>query len=415
MVSRPINPSSANPGKWFFLSGFIFATLLFWWMPSLLFRFVAHFADPIEDSTIAISVGALALFVLGYLLPARTSASRFLPAALMDSCEDFAYNATIVLFIAALPAAILCWSSMSGGVSTIGGHIPSAAQVLFYVHMFFAFMCLGSSDPTKHGWRRYRIIAILLILPRLIVSLHGGRFFVAQAIVPVVLIAIARGWIHFSTARIVQISALAAAIIFVPAATRGDDISGPNGVVEFLAGGGSLRLFQDNKDLSLNGRCPPLLVSMTAKIIPYGPLGVCVIDDFAGLKKLPATAGRIITDNDPLSFHGTTSGTGSNYLIELYLAGGLFAAFAGSAIFGVLCRHFIGWIGHRSIFAGIWAESLTRALLAPRGELGYVFERIPSLVLATLLVVFAIWAGQLLRTNCAGIQGSKTLRSNEAN
>jgi hypothetical protein len=111
---------------------------------------------------------------------------------------------------------------------------------------------------------------------------------------------------------------------------------------------------------------------------------------------MPATLDRILTVNDPTTFEGTVAGTGSNYLLDLYLFSGMIAVFAGSAVFGFSCRRFVGWIGKRSLFSGIWAECLTRALMAPRGSLGYVYERIPSLVLATVLVVFIVWAGRLL-------------------
>ena len=127
---------------------------------------------------------------------------------------------------------------------------------------------------------------------------------------------------------------------------------------------------------------------------------VCVID-FGGLKNMPATLNRILTVNDPASLGGTVSGTGSNYILDLYLFGGLFAVYAGSALFGFSCRRFVGWIGKRSLFSGIWAECLTRALFAPRGDLGYVFERIPSLVLATFLVVLIVAAGSLLQSEYA--------------
>ena len=112
---------------------------------------------------------------------------------------------------------------------------------------------------------------------------------------------------------------------------------------------------------------------------------------------MPATLERILTDNDPGSFHGTVSGTGSNYLLELYVTGGMFAVYLGSAVFGFTCRRFVKWIGLRSLFAGIWAECLTRALLAPRGNLGYVYERIPSLVLATLAVIASVASVRLIR------------------
>jgi hypothetical protein len=116
---------------------------------------------------------------------------------------------------------------------------------------------------------------------------------------------------------------------------------------------------------------------------------------------MPATLNRILTVNDPASFQGTVSGTGSNYLLDLYLFGGLSAVYGGSALFGFSCRRFVSWIGQRSLFSGIWAECLTRALFAPRGDIGYVFERIPSLVATTLLVVLVVWAARLLKNEHA--------------
>jgi hypothetical protein len=401
MNAMPLpNPRPPARGKWFFLCAFTFSCFLFWWLPSTMFRLLVHMQDPIEDGALVTSVIAMALFAAGYLLPANSRPSSLLPEPVVRSCENFAYRATQLLFIPALPIALVLWYTHAGAARGFGGSIARPYQAVLYTHMFFGFMFVGSADPGQRNWRRIITAALLVIVPRLIVSLHGGRFFLAQAVVPALLIAIARGWIKLSVKRLFQIALLAVAIVFVPALTRGDDMSGPNGLVEFLANGSSLQLFQDNKDLNLNGRCPPLLVSMTAKTIPWAAMGECVLD-FAGLKSLPATAGRIITDNDPGSFHGTEAGTGSNYLIELYLAGGLFGVLLGSALFGFSCRRFIAWIGRRSLFAGIWAECLTRALLAPRGELGYVFERIPSLVLATLFVVLLVLSAKLLQSEFA--------------
>jgi hypothetical protein len=123
---------------------------------------------------------------------------------------------------------------------------------------------------------------------------------------------------------------------------------------------------------------------------------------------MPATLDRILTINEPTTFQGTVSGTGSNYLLDLYLFGGMMAVFAGSALFGFSCRSFVGWIGERSLFSGIWAECLTRSLMAPRSSLGYVYERIPSLILTTLLVVLIVCAGRLLMKEYAAKPATET-------
>jgi len=366
----------------------------------MVFRVVVHQADAVEDGTVVTSVLALGLFIAGYLLPISTRPQNLFSERMLDDCEDFAYKATMIIFIPALLIALDILHSHAAVVYGSADPIPRPYQAVLYTHLFFGFLYLGAADPKKQGWRRILTVVALVTLPRLVESLHGGRFFLAQAAVPAVLIAVARGWVSFSAKRLLQFAALALLLIFVPPITRGDRIIGQDESVNFFAAGSSLRLFQDNTDLNLNGRCPPLLVSLTAKTIPYGLLGVCVID-FGGLKNMPATLNRILTVNDPASLGGTVSGTGSNYILDLYLFGGLFAVYAGSALFGFSCRRFVGWIGKRSLFSGIWAECLTRALFAPRGDLGYVFERIPSLVLATFLVVLIVAAGSLLQSEYA--------------
>jgi len=383
-------------GKTFFLWAFVSACFLFWWLPTLIFRYLIGWPDSVQDSTLWISAAALLLFVGGYLLPwpQRSTGSRQHP--LIDACSTFAYRATLLLFVPSILAAIQLWMSRTGAVYGAGPPIPRLYQALWYTHLFFGFMFLGSAEPRRIGWRPVLVASILLTLPRLMVALRGGRFFLAQAVVPALLIAYARGWLRISLKRSLQLLLAALFLVFVPSISRGDLVVGQQESIRFFAAGSSLQLFQDNMDLDLSGRCPPLLVSLTAKTIPYGMLDVCTLE-IGGLKNMPATLGRILTVNDPTTFNGYAGGTGSNYLLELYLTGGIFAVYAGSALFGTTCRLFIGWIGRRSLFSGIWAECLTRALFAPRNDLGYVYERIPSLVCATFLVMFVVCAAQLLR------------------
>ncbi len=387
--------ASRSPGKWLFLCSLIFSCFLFWWLGSFILQLLLGLQDSVDDSTIQISVIAVICFAAGYLFPRIGSTTRHLPATTLNACGDFAYRVTIVLFVPAFLLAISLLESRAALDYGSTGPMPRALQALLYTHLFFGFMRIGAADPAKQGWKRIWIAAALLTLPRLIISLHGGRFFLAQALVPVLLIAMARGWIRLTLKHLMWLTVSALFIIFVPAITRGDPIFGGSPDQQMFLQSDVLGLYQNNTDLSLDSGCPPLLISLTAKTIPYGLLGVCVID-FGGLKNLPATLERILTNNDPGSSQGTVAGTGSNYLLELYVTGGLFAVYFGSVLFGFTCRSFLAWCGKRSLFAGIWAECLTRALLAPRGNLGYVYERIPSLVLATWLVVLAVWGMKLL-------------------
>jgi len=277
-----------------------------------------------------------------------------------------------------------------------GEGISLAEQAILYTHLFFGLLYIGAvADPKLHK-RQFALTVFLTIAPRLIVSLQWRRFFAAQAIVPIIMIAVARGWIHLRFKTVVQFLLIGLFILFVPALTRGDNVLGPDDegdpqIINYFGYMNTLTYFQDNTDLDYP--CPPLLVSLTAKVIPYPLLGICTIhlgDERAWTATLDRLLSKRYTDD-------IMAGTGGNYLLELWLTGGLIGVLFGSGLFGFTCRWFVQMLSHRSLFAGIWAECLSRALYAPRGTLGYVYERIPTLLLATLAVVAVSWALDVLR------------------
>ncbi|MGB6744276.1 MAG: hypothetical protein WBE38_11570, partial [Terracidiphilus sp.] len=216
-------------------------------------------ADSVDDSTLIVSALAVGCFILGYLIPMSGVPARRFPDSLLDACEDFAYKATVVL---SFPALLLALDLLRSHLAVDYGSAdptPRSYQAVLYTHLFFGFMAIGAADPERRGYRRIWIAAVLLTLPRMLVSLHGARFFLAQALVPILLIALARGWIRLSGKRMMQMIAVAFFIIFVPAMTRGDQVVGPDRDLAIFMGSDVLGLFQNNLDLSLNDRCPPLL------------------------------------------------------------------------------------------------------------------------------------------------------------
>jgi len=315
---------------------------------------------------------------------------RELSAAVFNRCESLAWRATVWLTIPALVLAARFYEYRSGIAYGTGQGLSAPEQAVFYAHMYFGFLFLGTAKDGEQDRKRVLWASLLVILPRMIVSLHWGRFFVVQALAPILFIALARGWLRMSRKRWIQFACLGLAVIFIPSLTRGDQVGGNEGLVKFFAEGGTLKLFQDNKDLNLYNRCPPLLVSLTDGFVPYGELGVCTVNLW-GERNLAATLDRILAYNDPTT-EGTLTGPGANYLLELYLSGGIAAILVGSLLFGMSCRWFAEWMGRRSLFAGIWAECLTRALLAPRGTLGYVYQMIPVLTVATGIVILVAMA-----------------------
>jgi hypothetical protein len=344
--------------------------------------------DPVESWAVWVSFLGLATFTAGYLVPSGRIKHR-LPSWVMDVGAGYAYKATLWIALPALVLALQFFHSRSGVEYGEGENIPTVHQAVLYAHMFFAFLFLGAARSIHEDRRRIIIVSALVIAPRLIVSLRWGRFFLLQAVIPVLLITLARGWVALSVRRILQLCALALLVVFVPALIRGDSFVGQDELIAFFQAGSSLGRLQDNRDLNLTGLCPPLLVSLTDKVVPYSLLGVCTME-YKGAQGVPATLDRILTEDDPGTV-GTLAGTGSNYLLELYLTGGIGAIILGSTLFGFTCRCFIQGIGKRSLFAGIWGECLSRALFAPRSTLGYVYERIPSLFLVTLMMIGLAW------------------------
>ncbi len=407
LLRNSLEQRRPSPLAWLFLVTYVFSCVLFWWLQSILLKFWLGLDSPIEAKFLWISIAALVLFAIGYLIPVPRISSLGSSQEVLDRCEVFSYRAVVFLAIPAFAVAIQ-FSAYRFTVNYNEGHgISLFQQAVLYTHLFFGLLYIGCAKDALVEKRKLLWVVVLTIAPRLLISLRWGRFFAAQAIVPILFIAIARGWTTVSFKRLVQIALIGAFILIVPAMTRGDtmfgeDEQGRPQIVDYFGYMNTMGFFQDNTDITYP--CQPLLVSLTAKLIPYSALGMCTTD-VGEDKNLPATLDRLLTKqySDDLM-----AGTGGNYLLELYLLGGITAIMIGSAIFGFTCHWFVQLLSHRSLYAGIWAECLSRALFAPRGNLGYVYERIPSLVLATLAVVAFSWAlGKIGESRVVAVRASQ--------
>lgn len=370
-----------------FWCAFVFACVLFWWLPSILFRLVLKLPDVVSGTTLWISVAALAAFSVGYIVPVYRRKRRLIGSEVtLDLCESLTYKLTILLFPLALVGALHFLIYRAGVAYGEGEGIPLWLQAILYTHLFFGLMFLGIAGKNEVSHRRIWIAAFLTTLPRLLVSLHWGRFFFAQALVPIIFIAIARGWLRMGRKWLIYLPLLAAAIVFVPAITRGtkvagEDASGRSDLVTFFQQGSVLVFFEKDRDLVAS--CPPIAVSFLAKTVPFKALGICTMrvgNQTGVLADITSLLTARYSDD-------LMAGTGGIYILELFLVGGVPAIIIGSVMFGISCRWFIEALAYRSLFVGIWAECISRALFAPRGTLGYVYERIPSLVLSTIAVV----------------------------
>ncbi len=178
----------------------------------------------------------------------------------LDIVESFSYIAIAILSIPVIVIGGYYAKSLSGSAYGSSAGLPFAAQAIFYPYLFFGLLFLGVVKTRPRAMHRIIAVCALMILPRAFIALHYGRFFVAEAIVPIALLAVARGW-----------------------------------------------------------------MKLTRKYL-------CTVD-YEGLRGMPATLERILTVNQVGSATDTGAGTGSNYMLELYLSGGIAALAIGSLIF----------------------------------------------------------------------------------
>src|SRR5258708_24444246 len=82
--------------KWPFLAAFAFSCVLFWWVPSILFRMLLNVDDPVQQLALIVSAVGLLPFAIGYLLPPLHFRPS-LPSALLDSCGNVAYKCTLII------------------------------------------------------------------------------------------------------------------------------------------------------------------------------------------------------------------------------------------------------------------------------------------------------------------------------
>jgi hypothetical protein len=353
--------------------------------------------DPVTDSSLGLSLLSAALFAAGFCMARFRGRPRRLSAGSLDVCEDLAYKATLVLFAPAIGVAAALADAPYGAE----GDVPLAAKAMFYLHLFFGFLFLGVARADGRSKRRVWMAAAMIALPRILVSVHFGREFLAQGVVPILFLAVARGFLPLTRTRLSLVAALGLWILFVPSLTRGDPVfgggaaeaAGPDlgdaavpAFVSWISGGSSLQVTQDYMNLDLDRRCPPLLVSLTAKLVPYGLLHVCTVS-LSG-REMAASLDRLVTwEANGADGSMRDGGVGTSYLLELYLTGGMAAVIVGSFGFGWVCRFFAVSMAGRSLFCGVWADCLMRAVWSPRCTLGYVYERVPGLLLASLLVL----------------------------
>ncbi len=389
--------------RFFYLYMFFLACVAFWWSPSIVLAFkgVDGF---IKTETLLLSILAFGCFAVGYTFFSNKYYPLFTyPLSLLKKVNIVSRTITLLFSAPALLCAVLFFITRSALTYGEGDGVPLLYQAFFYAQLSFFFVYISTCDEEERKSNLFWAIIIVTIAIRLIVSLQWGRFFLVQAVFPIFIVFAARKWIVFSLKNIVAFLLVGAFVVLAPAYFRGDfntaisitdeidfdkvDTEGAS--IEYMKASSTLKLFEDNKDDDYSNYCNPLVVSLTQKVVPYALLDMCVMDIWRE-KALATTMDRILAYKElgHEASQEVLAGPGSNYLIESYVSlYGVFGIVVVSFVFGVITAISFNSLTTASLFGSIWLEILTRGVLIPRGNVGYALERVPMLLLTTLVFI----------------------------
>lgn len=385
--------------RYFYLFIFFGACIVFWWSPSIII-FINGYESFLKEETVIISLTAFIFFAFGYLLFKDKYFMVFsYNNSLILKVNAFSKLLTIGFSIPSIVLAIVFYITRSALSYGEGDGVPLIYQAFFYAQLSFFFIYVASSSDEEKKSKTFLFIVFISVLIRLIVSLKWGRFFLIQGVFPVLIIFVARNWIKITFKNILIFLLSGLFVFFVPSYFRGDfdqakeivteidfdKIDKDSLALDYMKSSSTLKLFQDNKDDDYSKWCNPLIVSLTQKIIPYSVLDICVMDIWRE-KSLATTLDRILAYKElgPEISQEVLNGPGSNYLLESYVSlGGVVGVCIVSFLLGIITAISFNSLTSVSLFGSIWLEVLTRAVLAPRGNIGYVFERIPMLLITT--------------------------------
>lgn len=382
-----------NGSRFVYMFFFLGSCFVFWWLPSVVYRVLLDYPDPVLDPALTLSFYAVVSFVTGYVLTASYNVAFFRSnTVILERTARVSKWLTVLFGIPSFFLALEFFLYRATVDYGRGEGIPLLYQAFFYPQMSFFFLYITTTPDKELKPKVFWALVALSIGIRLIVSLKWGRFFVGQIIFAFFIVALARGWLRITPTNMLKLLLAGVFVFAVPAITRGDfdaskKTSNDNPLVEFVAAGSTLKLFQDNTELDLTDWCNPLFVSLSAKTVPFKALDVCTIDIW-GEFGLPATLDRILAYNEiGAKAMDVLNGPGSNYMLELYVSlGREIGVIVGSFFFGMSCAFSYNALQFRTIYGSIWLEILSRAIFAPRSNLGYVFERLPSLYMTTIIV-----------------------------
>lgn len=389
---------------------FFLSCLIFWWLPYFIYRF-ANIGHSVSNETLINSVIAFISFIAGYFIAyALFNKVRFRPLFFGDrTLNNLAYfteKALIAIAPVCIVFAISFFLMRLGHTYGEGPYMPFVFQLFFYMQIFLYYIYATVKSTEEYFSRKFIYITFTFLLTRLIVSLQWGRLFLAYSIVPLFLLLVARGVLQFNLKTVSLLFFAFVFLFFLIPLFRGDfERRTTEDIIELayvIAYGGPIGLFDMYKDLSfkdlaryvgIEEYCNPLIVSVTAWLIPYKLIGECVLDIWQAEDR-PATLDRIFAfiELGPKRAFETLYGPGSVYILELYFSFGesLIMVYLGSFVMGSIAGISFTRIRNKSIFGVAYLEILFKILFMPRSNVGQVFEKAIPFAIAVMILALIL-------------------------
>ncbi|MDR5751969.1 MULTISPECIES: hypothetical protein [unclassified Caballeronia] len=270
-----------------------------------------------------------------------------------------------------------------------GDSMPYAFQIFFYTHLYTYFFYLRFVDEQEIRRRRFLLVTLAVLLPRLLIATHWGRFFVGQAILPFVFALLVGGKVTVRARHLLMIAAGAGCIYFVLPLLRGDDIGGDGteSVLRFIAAGGPVHLVGQVEDIDQT--FPNTNFLMTGLVGPFAP-GLLSAEeriDIWGEQGAPLTLDRAFASLEGIGFYSLT-GPGSVYVADLLVVGGVGALVVGSIVIGLFLA-LAGAIYRLPVLYSIALfDIVSKIVFLPRTSFTYLIDRIVILTLICAAMLY---------------------------
>jgi hypothetical protein len=355
--------------------------------PSAMINLLEDYSLEINIVLVSISSLLLGRFVYHPTLKLPRLTVEFTPKS------SVLFSLVIITSIPSLCFAFVFFQQYGGSNLYGEGQIPplpAIYQVFFYLNLTLYFILLSYKNCYTSKAQLYAFTAVAI--PRIIVTLSYGRWFLAQLLVPVALLYIlssvsgkarSRGVLSKKQLTTLISLLLIFSFVFLIGLVREGGLNQISLLTYFIMGG-TFDVLKLHSQYVGEPTINYLYSSIILKNLPFLADKAHVISVW-GRDNMIATMDRVMTsymlgDKVDLFF-----GTASSYIFELYLSAGYFGIILGNFVLGRLLR----WLDSRalttSIGTFIFLDLTPKVLLLPRSNFGYLTERF---LLVCLIYVF---------------------------